>query len=34
MDNMIIKIIRDEQVWEYDAKDDRWYLTSGLPQFK
>ena len=33
-DNMIIKTVRDEQLWEYDPDEDRWYLSSGLPQFK
>ena len=33
-DNMIIKTVRDEQLWEYDPDDNRWYLSSGLPQFK
>jgi hypothetical protein len=34
LDNMIIKTVRDEQLWEYDSDEDRWYLSSGLPQFK
>ncbi len=33
-DNMIIKTVRDEQMWEYDPDENRWYLSSGLPQFK
>ena len=32
-DKMILKTLRDEQVWEFDAKDRRWYLTTQLPTF-
>jgi hypothetical protein len=34
LDNMIIKTVRDEQLWEYDPKENSWYLSSDLPQFK
>ncbi len=33
IDNMIVKTFTDRQQWEWDAKDNRWYLTSGLPAF-
>jgi hypothetical protein len=34
LDNVVIKTIRDEQLWEYDPKEKSWYLSSGLPPFK
>lgn len=34
LDDMIIKTVRDKQLWEYDPKAKSWYLSSGLPQFK
>ena len=30
---MILKTLRDQQVWEFDDKDGRWYLTTPLPLF-
>jgi hypothetical protein len=30
---MILKTLRDLQVWEFDAKDRRWYLKTQLPEF-
>ena len=33
-DEMIERSLRDDQLWQYDARDDRWYLWSGLPDFK
>lgn len=30
---MILKTLRDKQVWEFSAKDGRWYLTTQLPDF-
>jgi hypothetical protein len=30
---MILKTIRDQQVWEFDSKDRRWYLTTPMPEF-
>ena len=30
---MILKTLRDRQVWEFDAKDRRWYLKTQLPEF-
>ena len=32
--NPIVKSTMDHQRWEYDDDEDRWYLVSGLPQFK
>ena len=34
LDNMIVKSIRDTQLWEYDLENNRWYLVTGLPEFK
>ena len=28
------KKIIDNQIWEYDQKEKRWYLKTGLPDFK
>lgn len=33
LDKMILKTLRDQQVWEYDTVDRRWYLTTRLPEF-
>lgn len=33
-DKLIEKTLRDHQVWEYDPSIKRWYLKSGLPDFK
>ncbi len=30
---MILKTLRDRQVWEFDSKDRRWYLKTQLPEF-
>ena len=32
-DKMIVKTLRDEQVWEFDTKDRHWYLVTRLPEF-
>ena len=32
-DKMILKTLRDQQVWRFDTGDRRWYLTTGLPDF-
>ena len=34
IDNVIVKSFSDHQLWEWNAKDKRWYLKSGLPDFK
>ena len=28
------KHLRYEEIWEYDDKNESWYLTSGFPEFK
>ncbi len=33
-DNMIVKTLLHDQLWEYDAADKSWYLKSKLPDFK
>jgi hypothetical protein len=33
-DSPILKTLNDHQIWEYDGKSSRWYLKSGLPDFK
>lgn len=32
-DKMILKTLRDRQVWEFDSKDRHWYLITGMPEF-
>ena len=32
--NVTVKNLIDHQKWEYDEQANRWYLTSGLPDFK
>ena len=32
-DKMIVKTLRDQQVWEFDTRDRRWYLVTRLPEF-
>ena len=32
-DRMILKTLRDQQVWEFDTESRRWYLTTGMPEF-
>ena len=32
-DKMILKTVRDQQVWEFDTGDSRWYLTTRMPDF-
>jgi hypothetical protein len=34
IDNVVVKSILDHQVWEWDTKENRWYLKSGFPAFK
>ena len=34
IDNVIVKSFSDHQLWEWDTKDKRWYLKSGLPAFE
>ncbi|MEJ2099917.1 MAG: hypothetical protein P8X68_08060 [Desulfobacterales bacterium] len=32
--NVTVKNLIDRQKWEYDPEENRWYLTSGLPDFE
>jgi hypothetical protein len=32
--NVTVKTLRDRQFWEYDEKEERWFLISGLPDFE
>ena len=32
-DKMILKTLRDQQIWEFDRRDRHWYLTTRLPEF-
>jgi len=34
LNRLIVKWVSDRQVWEYDTAEDRWLLTSGLPDLK
>lgn len=34
MDDMTVRTIEDQQLWVYNAEAQRWYLRSGLPDFK
>jgi hypothetical protein len=34
VDDVTIRILRDDQLWKYDPKAGGWYLQSGLPDFK
>ena len=34
LNRLIVKSISDRQVWKYDTGQDRWLLTSGLPNLK
>ena len=31
-DNLIVKTISDDQLWEYDTEKDSWVLTTGFPR--
>ena len=33
-DRMIVKTIREKELWEWDAETQKWELSSGLPKFK
>jgi hypothetical protein len=33
-DYLRVTTLIDEQQWEYDETDERWYLVSGLPDFR
>jgi guanylate kinase len=33
-DKLIEKTLHDVQIWKYDVSEEKWYLHSGLPDFK
>jgi hypothetical protein len=33
-DDLIVRTISDDQLWEYDADKSSWVLTTGFPKFK
>lgn len=33
-DQQVVRILMDSQTWEYDREDKRWYLVSGVPEFR
>jgi hypothetical protein len=33
-DNLVVKSIADDQLWEYDPEQHTWLILSGLPKFK
>jgi len=33
-DNLVVKTIADDQLWEYDPEQHTWHILSGLPKFK
>ena len=34
MSNVTVKNLQDQQIWEYNEEEKRWYLVSGLPVFE
>ena len=34
INEVVVKTIRDHQLWEYDSRDGIWYLKSDLPKFE
>jgi len=34
VNGLILKKLSHRQLWEYDRAEERWFLTSGLPDFK
>ena len=33
-DTMVVKTIREQELWEWDAEAQKWELSSGLPDFE
>ena len=33
-DNLVVKSIADDQLWEYDPEQRTWHILSGLPKLK
>jgi hypothetical protein len=34
VESQVVRELVDQQVWEYEAEDERWYLISPSPDFK
>jgi hypothetical protein len=34
VDSQVVREVVDQQTWEYDPENERWYLTSPLPRLK
>lgn len=34
VESQIVRELLDQQTWEYDAEQERWYLISPMPDFK
>lgn len=34
VDELVVRTLRDHQVWIYDDMDERWYLEGELPNFQ
>lgn len=34
LDDLRIRTIQDQQVWEFDSEQGAWFLKSGFPDFK
>lgn len=34
VESQIVRELLDQQTWEYDSEQERWYLTSPMPDFK
>ena len=34
LNNVTVKTLNDQQKWEYDTEQDRWFLLSDFPVFK
>jgi len=33
-DNLVVRSVSDDQLWEYDEDKSSWVLTTGFPKFK
>ena len=33
-DNLVVRSIADDQLWEYDPEKNTWLIVTGLPQLK
>jgi len=32
--DMLLRTVSVEEIWEFDPKDEQWYLVKGFPDFK